>query len=90
MKGNLKKGQRETLVALAGAQDPHRQIQICTQAGITDVWTKRADCSSTRLAYDICTLTRTYADVTFLVLSEVYDLFQLLLLSSAFICFPPD
>ena len=51
--------------------------------------------AATRLAHDICTpyilciLIRTYADITFLFLSEVYDLFQLLcVLSSVFVCFP--
>ena len=39
----------------------------------------------------ICILIRTYADLTFLFLSELYDLFQLLrVLSSAIICFPPE
>ena len=38
----------------------------------------------------ICILIRTYADVTFLFLSEVHDLFQLCVLSSVFICFPPE
>ena len=38
----------------------------------------------------VCIWIRTYADVTFLLLSEVYDLFQVLcVLSSVFICFPP-
>ena len=46
--------------------------------------------AATRLAYS-CILIRTYGDLTFLFLSEVYDLFQLLcVLSSAFICFPPE
>ena len=43
--------------------------------------------------YDIsiCILIRTYADLTFLFLTEVYDLFQLLcVLPSVFICFPPE
>ena len=36
-------------------------------------------------------LIRTYVNLTFLFLSEVYDLFQLLcVLSSAFSCFPPE
>ena len=48
--------------------------------------------AATRLAYDmICILIRTYADLPFLFLSEVYDLFQLLcVLSCGFICFPPE
>ena len=49
--------------------------------------------AATRLAYsyDICILIRTCADLTFLFLSEVYDLFNLLcVLSSVFICFPPE
>ena len=34
---------------------------------------------------------RTYADLTFVFLSEVHDLFQLLcVLSAVFICFPPE
>ena len=38
----------------------------------------------------MCILIRTYADLTFKFLSEVFDLFQLLcVLSSVFICFPP-
>ena len=40
--------------------------------------------------FEVCTLIRTYADVTFLFLSEVHDLFQLCVLSSVFICFPPE
>ena len=44
---------------------------------------------ATRLAYDM--YLDTYADLTFVFLSEVYDLFQLLcVLSSVFICFPPE
>ena len=50
--------------------------------------------AATRLAYDhmLCILIRTYADLTFLFWSEVYDLFQLLcVLSSAFyFVFPPE
>ena len=48
--------------------------------------------AATRLEYEyICILIRTYADLTFVFLSEVYDLFQLLcVLSSVFICFPPE
>ena len=37
-----------------------------------------------------CILIRTYADLTFLFLSEVYDLFQSCVISSVFICFPPE
>ena len=49
--------------------------------------------AATRLAHDryldICVYT--YADLTFLFLSEVYDWFQLLcVLSCVFICFPPE
>ena len=39
----------------------------------------------------ICILIRTYVDLTFLFLSEVYYLVQLLCVRpSAFICFPPE
>ena len=47
--------------------------------------------AATRLAHDAyLDLHFTYADLTFLFLSEVYDLFQLFcVLSSAITCFPP-
>ena len=51
--------------------------------------------AATRLAYShdiyICVLIRTYADLTFLFLSEVYDLFQLLLcIIFGFYLFSPE
>ena len=38
----------------------------------------------------ICILIRTYADFTFFLLSEIYDLFQLLCQLLFFNCFPPE
>ena len=47
-------------------------------------------CDSFSISYIyVCILIRTYADLTFL-LSEVYDLFQLLCIVFCFICFPPE
>ena len=48
-------------------------------------------CDSFSIRCNICILIRTYTDLTFSFLSEVYDLFQLLcVLSFVFICFPPE
>ena len=47
--------------------------------------------AATRLAYDtyfeVFILIRTYADLTFLFLSEVYDLFQLVIIVCIILCF---